>query len=128
MLEEKDKERKREVKVLREMIEIMKKEQETEDVESNSTFSEKSGKSRNKSRAASSRGSCWGSEISEDELSIRKIGRVRKWLSDKKRMERRNNITLKSIEIYKISRQMKEEGKGNWREWVGKFLKSKIGM
>lgn len=23
---------------------------------------------------------------------------------------------------------MKEEGKGNWREWVGEFLKSKIGI
>lgn len=48
--------------------------------------------------------SFWGSEISEDRLSIREVGKVKKWMSDKKRMERRNNIILKGIEVYKISR------------------------
>lgn len=35
---------------------------------------------------------------------------------------------MKGIDVYKISRQMKEDGKKNWREWVGEFLQSKLGL
>lgn len=76
MLEEKDGEKEREVRELRAMIEDMKKET---GYDGESVNSGKSGKSRDRSRAASSKGS-WGSEISEDRLSIREVGKVRKWI------------------------------------------------
>lgn len=86
-----------------------------------------SGKSRGKSRAGSSRSSYVGSEVSADRLSIREVEKLRKWVGEKERRERRNNIVIKGVDLDKVRKDMKEGGKDEWLEWVKKFIHEKTG-
>ena len=123
-LKEKNEVKDVEIRELKEKIEEIGKETSFEDIESL-----KRERSRERSRAASSRGSYIGSDFSDDRLSVREVGKVRKWLIDKERIERRNNITLKGIDIYTVRKQMREEGKEEeWMNWVEKFIKVKLGV
>lgn len=138
ILEEKAEEKDRETKDLREKLEDkdaeirelrVKIEEIGKDGRNEEEESIKSGRSKERSRMTSSRSSYIGSDINEDQLSIREVRKVRKWMADKERQKRRNNITLKRVDIYKVRRQMKEEGKEEgWKEWVEEYIKTKLGV
>lgn len=74
------------------------------------------------------RSSCWDcsmpSEGSEDRLSIAEVGKLKKWMTDREKEERRNNIVSKGI------RMEGEEWfiKGALKKWVTDFLKDKLGV
>ncbi|KYN50453.1 hypothetical protein ALC57_00090 [Trachymyrmex cornetzi] len=96
ILEENMEELGKKVRTLREVIENRDKEREDGKSEAGDS---------GKSRGGSGTGSCWGSrgcsDISEDRLSIREVGKLRKWMSDKEKRERRNNIVLKGVDIHR---------------------------
>lgn len=59
----------------------------------------------------------WGSEVSEDRLSNREVGKIKKWMMEKERDDRRYNIVIKGIKV--------EEGKEG-KVWVQEFLKERL--
>lgn len=54
----------------------------------------------------------WGgstSRGSEDRLSFRKVGKIKKMIADKDREERKNNITIKEMTLKERERIEKED-------------------
>jgi len=58
-----------------------------------------------------------------NKLSCREVNRLRKWINDKEREERRNNVIVRGI---RISKEI-EKDKKEIREWA-KRIKEKIGV
>lgn len=59
----------------------------------------------------------WGSEVTEDRLSNREVGKIKKWMMETERDDRRYNIVIKCIKV--------EEGKEG-KVWVQEFLKERL--
>lgn len=59
---------------------------------------------------------------SEDRLSNAKVGKLKKWKTEKEKEERRNNIVLKRVRMEGVERLIK----GALKEWVRDFLKNKL--
>ncbi|KYN11380.1 hypothetical protein ALC57_16457 [Trachymyrmex cornetzi] len=123
ILEENREELGKEVRSLREVIE--NRDRELEDGKSEAGDN---GKSRGESRIGSWWSSRGGSDISEDRLSTREVGKLRKWISDKKKWERKNNIVLKGVDLNKARTNMKGEGREDWAEWIRNYLQVKLGL
>ncbi|KYN18391.1 Lysosomal aspartic protease [Trachymyrmex cornetzi] len=123
ILEENIEELGKEVRILREMIENKEKE-----IEEEMSVARGSAISRGGSGMGSNWGCRGGSDISEDRLSTREVGKLRKWMSDKDKSERKNNIVLKGVDIDKVRTEMKEGGKEDWVEWIGNFMREKVGI
>lgn len=64
------------------------------------------------------------SEGIKDRLSNVEVGKLKKWVSNKKKEERRNNIVLKGVKIKGKERIIK----GALKEWVSDFLKNKLSI
>lgn len=62
------------------------------------------------------------SEGIKDRLS--NVGKLKEWVSNKKKEERRNNIVLKGVKIKGKERIIK----GALKEWVSDFLKNKLSI
>lgn len=59
----------------------------------------------------------WGSEVSEDRLSNREVGKIKKWMMEKERDDRRCYIVIEGMKV--------EEGKDG-KVWVQEFLKESL--
>lgn len=59
------------------------------------------------------------SEGIKDRLSNVEVGKLKKWVSNKEKEERRNNIVLKGVKIKEKERIIK----GALKEWVSDFFK-----
>jgi len=60
----------------------------------------------------------------DSRLSCREVDRLKKWLNDKEREVRRNNVIVRGIRIPKeIEKDRKEI-----REWTKSLIKEKIGV
>jgi len=78
-----------------------------------------SGRSRGSSR--------WTSMESigrDSRLSCREVDRLKKWVNDKEREERRNNVIVRGVRIPKEIEKDKKE----MREWAMSLIKEKIGV
>lgn len=64
------------------------------------------------------------SEGIKDRLSNVEVGKLKKWVSNKKKEERRNNKVLKGVKIKGKERIIK----GALKEWVSDFLKNKLSI
>lgn len=49
---------------------------------------------------------------SDDRLSTREVGKIKKLITDKKKMEKKNNIVIKGANLERVDRYKKEENKG----------------
>jgi len=76
--------------------------------------------SRGGSRIFGSSGTVW----SEDRLSSREVDKIRKWVNEKERSERKSNIVLRGVEMPSGIEKDKERG----REWIQDLIKSKLGV
>jgi len=72
------------------------------------------------SRYGGSSGTLW----SEDRLSNREVDKIRKWVNEQERLERRENIVMRGVVI--PAEMEKERGRG--REWVRDWIKNKLGV
>lgn len=61
---------------------------------------------------------------SDDRLSTREVGKIKKLIIEKEKMERRNNIVIKGANLERVDRYKKEENEG----WVKEFLKEKLDL
>lgn len=59
---------------------------------------------------------------SEDRLSNAKVGKLKKWKTEREKEERRNNIVLKRVRMEGVERLIK----GALKKWVRDFLKNKL--
>ncbi|CAL1672512.1 unnamed protein product [Lasius platythorax] len=71
-------------------------------------------------RSSSSYSLSHRSDISEDRLSTKEVNKFKKWVEEKEKKERRNNIVFKGINGV--------ENIKDGREWVKKFLNEKLDL
>lgn len=99
ILEEKVEENNNEIKELKEVIEKLRQD-DTGEAEGSIDKDRWSIRSRGSVRKDNS---SWGgsvyTDISEDRLSFREVGKLKKWIVDKEKEERRNNIVIKGMRI-----------------------------
>lgn len=68
----------------------------------------------------------WGSSyagssvMSEDRLSNREVGKLKRWIKDKEKEDRRNNVAIKGLRL--------EDDIVDWKVWVQNFLLEKLGV
>lgn len=145
ILEEKVEEVNTKIKGLEEVMgEIASRDKVGESEESENTGN------RSRSRGSMKNESSWGgsvfTDISEDRLSLRKVGKLKKWIADKDKEERRNNIVIKGMRIERgehckgdvlkghVTRMLKENLKLEHKDykvefcrWSGKIIIVKLG-
>jgi hypothetical protein len=102
----------KEVKEIREKIERWEKDR------SEGEWEAESNTSISRSRRSSSRGGSIYTSISEDRLSMREVGKIKKLISDKEKEERKNNIAIKGMGYVGDIRLLKEK--------VQEFLKEDL--
>jgi len=61
---------------------------------------------------------------SEDRLSSREVDKIRKWVNEKERLERKENVVLRGVDM--PNGIEKEKGRG--REWIKELIKNKLGV
>jgi len=110
-----------EVKDMKENMEKMRNSNTTE-----YALSDTSELGRRDSRESSVAGSRW-SMVSEDRvsnLSTREVNKIKNWISDKEKEERKNNIVIKGMkELYRVKDLVKDN-----KEWVKNFIKRKMNV
>lgn len=74
------------------------------------------------SRKGSSYASSGISDISGDRLSLREVGKLKRWMKDKEKWDRRNNIVIKGVSMEGDEKEIRENMKG----WVDNFLKERL--
>jgi len=81
---------------------------------------------RKGSRESSVAGSRW-SMVSEDRgsnLSTREVNKIKNWISDNEKKERKNNIVIKGMkELYRVKDLVKDN-----KEWIKNFIKRKLNV
>lgn len=75
-----------------------------------------------KSSRCSSYEESFYTDKSEDRLSIREVGKLKRLVVEKEKQERKNNIVFKGIKLEKEDKIKKGEGK----EWVEDFLRKNL--
>jgi len=101
------------------------REREIEDSRSEESGEKRSGSEREEERYRdSSRTRSTDTNWSEDRLSNREVGRIRRWVNEREREERRSNIIIRGI---KMPEEVEGEGKKR-QEWVKELIKSKVGV
>lgn len=63
--------------------------------------------------------------ISEDKLSMREAGKLKRWLGDEEKEERRKNFVIKGISTEAYN-ELKGKDINDVKEWVKMFLKNKM--
>lgn len=64
-------------------------------------------------------------DIIEDRLSMREVGKLKKLLGDREKEKRRNNFVMKGISLENYN-DLKKKDLKEVQEWVIKFLKDKV--
>lgn len=72
------------------------------------------------SRNDSSYGGSGITNISDDRLSIKEVGKLKRW--DKEKKERKNNILLKGMRREGDEKILRE----NMKDWVEKFIRDRL--
>jgi len=109
-------------KRIEELSRIREKEDETSEVRVREESGSDSERGVTLSRGSRNYGS--GTMWSEDRLSSREVNKIRKWVNEKKRLERKRNIVLRGVVI--PNEIEKEKGRG--REWIKELIKNKLEM
>jgi len=61
---------------------------------------------------------------SEDRLSSREVDKIRKWVNEKERMDRKENIVLRGVVMPSEIEKEKDRG----RDWIKELIKNKLGV
>lgn len=128
--EERTEEIVKEIKDLKEAIENIVCDKEIVDSEAETGRSIRSGKTGSVYSLHRRESSITGSnftDISDDRLSTREVGKLKRWMIDKEKEERRNNFVIKGIGNEEYKELVKKDAK-DIKEWVTNLFRNKLGI